>query len=403
MCIIGVHSGSGIVLAADRRVNRGYGYSEESRLILVHRGQMALAYAGSVSIMDDFRRRLKASTSFKRALNIYDAFEITREIIVDICRTCTKTGAPSSEDLVFEVICCGLDHLSTGSPCLFRFDIRGFTETIPTFFASGPGSAYAESLLKVLYSRDMSKEGAIALASYTILQTALVDSTVGGNLDIAVVEENKLPEMLKQNRIQEIATKTTGISSMLARLTLDLFRQEPKKADLFLERLGKCPPGKDHWKEYEDLVEEIFSYLFVPPLQRSRSQIRASDGSEIRDIIFPNINDSLFWKHVRAEYKGAYVVVEVKNKLKADKSDVLQLSDYLQDRQLGLFGILISRGMSQSAIDQRRKLYSTEPHKMIVLLDDDDIREAVVKKSNNEDPEGVIRDRIDAYRIQYRF
>ena len=83
--------------------------------------------------------------------------------------------------------------------------------------------------------------------------------------------------------------------------------------------------------------------------------------------------------------------------------DVLQLSDYLQDRQLGLFGILISRGISQSAIDQRRKLYSTEPHKMIVLLDDDDIREAIVKKSNNEDPEGVIRDRIDAYRIQYRF
>jgi hypothetical protein len=40
---------------------------------------------------------------------------------------------------------------------------------------------------------------------------------------------------------------------------------------------------------------------------------------------------------------------------------------------------------------------------MIVLLDDADVIQMIQKKSNNENPEDVIAERIDSYRIQYEF
>jgi len=75
----------------------------------------------------------------------------------------------------------------------------------------------------------------------------------------------------------------------------------------------------------------------------------------------------------------------------------------LIEKQLGLFGILSSRAISQSAIDQRRKAYSTDPHRMRVLIDDIDISEMIMKKSRKESPLDILSDRIDLYRMGYRF
>jgi hypothetical protein len=176
---------------------------------------------------------------------------------------------------------------------------------------------------------------------------------------------------------------------------------EPARS--LLQRLEKCPPGEETWKEYQDLIEGIFAYLFVPPLGKPERQSRAEDGLEIRDLVFPNQIAEGFWEYIRTEYRGSYVVVEAKNKSSSKKDDVIQLCDYLNPKQLGLFGILCSRGIDESANDQRRKAYSTAPHKMIVLLNDNDISEMIHKKSRKETPEDVLRDRLDFYRIHFRF
>lgn len=176
---------------------------------------------------------------------------------------------------------------------------------------------------------------------------------------------------------------------------------EPARS--FMKGIEECPPGKETWKEYQDLIEGIFAYLFVPPLGKPEWQSRAEDGLEIRDVVFPNLITDGFWEYIRTEYKGSYVVVEAKNIAESNKDDVIQLCDYLNPNQLGLFGILCSRGISGSAEEQRRKAYSTDPHKMIVLLSDNDVREMIHKKSRRENPVDVLRDRIDFYRIHFRF
>lgn len=51
---------------------------------------------------------------------------------------------------------------------------------------------------------------------------------------------------------------------------------------------------------------------------------------------------------------------------------------------------------------KRREYYSNN-RKMIVLLDDSDIQKMILKKANNEKLEDILIERIDSYRILYRF
>lgn len=232
---------------------------------------------------------------------------------------------------------------------------------------------------------------------YGVLLTA---STLTGSATYVLNESAPLVRVYDNVKFTDLLEQSPEIAKKYG---IEIKEVLPKEAKIFLQRLMKCPPGKETWKEYEDLIEEIFTYLFVPPLDKPKSQSRAEDGLEIRDVVFPNRVFEGFWNYVRSEYKGSYIVLEAKNKKESDKNDVLQLGDYLTEKQVGLFSILVSRGISQSAIDQRRKAYSTDPHRMIVLIDEKDTREMIMKKCRRENPEDVLNDRIDLYRLDYRF
>jgi hypothetical protein len=174
------------------------------------------------------------------------------------------------------------------------------------------------------------------------------------------------------------------------------------RAKTLLKELQICSSGKKMWREYESLIKDVFSYLFVPPLDNPDVHCRTIDGLEIRDLIFSNHAEDGFWKEIKTEYKGSYVVIEVKNKEKPNQRDVLQLSDYLNEKHLGLFGILISRKLNKPLEEKRRELYSND-HKMIVLLDDTDIQNMILKKSANEKPEDIIKRLIDTYRMSFAY
>ena len=170
------------------------------------------------------------------------------------------------------------------------------------------------------------------------------------------------------------------------------------QSELLLKRLRTCSSGKKMWREYECLIKDIFSYLFVPPLDKPKVQCRTIDGLEIRDLIFPNHAEEGFWKEIKTEYKGSYIIVEVKNEEKPIPGDVLQLSNYLHEKHLGLFGILVSRKLNKPVEMKRHKFYSND-RKMIVLLDDTYIKKMILKKACNAKPEDIIKGLIDTYRM----
>lgn len=45
-CIIGAHYGDGVVIATDKRVVIGSKITDEAKMFLIHRGQIAIAFAG---------------------------------------------------------------------------------------------------------------------------------------------------------------------------------------------------------------------------------------------------------------------------------------------------------------------------------------------------------------------
>ncbi len=106
----------------------------------------------------------------------------------------------------------------------------------------------------------------------------------------------------------------------------------PPEVKELLERLEKYSPGEELWRDYEDLINDILCYVFIPPLSPPRIQSRAEDGLEVRDLIFPNHAHSGFWLNVKSEYKGSYIVIEAKNKTDPAKKDVTQLSEYLHEK-----------------------------------------------------------------------
>jgi hypothetical protein len=215
-------------------------------------------------------------------------------------------------------------------------------------------------------------------------------------IDVTVSEE-KLFDFLRRKRV---AFKT--YNEVLSD-DLEEFFKVNNQAEQLLERLSKCSAGKKDWQVYQDIIGEVFAYLFSPPLNFPIIQSRTLDGLEVRDLILPNHATKGFWKEIRTDYKGAYIVVEAKNKAKPDQKDVLQVADYLNADHLGLFGILVSRKLSNSALMKQRKMYSGPEHKMIVLLDDNDIMRMIQMKSNKEKPEEVIGEKIDSYRMKFQY
>jgi hypothetical protein len=86
-------------------------------------------------------------------------------------------------------------------------------------------------------------------------------------------------------------------------------------AETLRDRLQACPPGRDGWKEFEDVGIDIRRFLFVPPLTEPIIQPRSYSGVDRRDAVFPNRNlkTANNWSHIYHELNARMILVEFKN------------------------------------------------------------------------------------------
>lgn len=169
---------------------------------------------------------------------------------------------------------------------------------------------------------------------------------------------------------------------------------------ILIEKLEACKPGKENWSGYQKLIGEILSFLFSPPLLQPLSE--KSDALKVnrRDFIFPNYCDTGFWAYLRSRYCADYIVVDAKNyNQKVTKKEILQMANYLKCHGTGLFGMIIARyGISESAIYTLREVWAIEK-KLIIILQDNDIEQMLLEKISKRDPENVIRQKIEDFRL----
>lgn len=244
--LIGAHfrhnNSHGIMLAADRRSTRGDRVMDEKKLFLMHKNQIAIAFSGLTGIAIDFRRILKDDSNFIKAETIYQAIEAMKEVIVGICSTYHRRETFSSEEPVFEAIVCGLEHLTRGEPVLCRLNHKGYSEEIPRdstvpYYTTGRVGAYAHSLMKVFYKRDVSRETIAEVSSHIFWQIRLMDAKVGDIPDIVIVEPNTLPEMIDEDEVLKIVKKVKSLGSTLAGDIIELLRlSEEEEAHIVFEK-----------------------------------------------------------------------------------------------------------------------------------------------------------------------
>ena len=169
-----------------------------------------------------------------------------------------------------------------------------------------------------------------------------------------------------------------------------------------IRSLRSCPQGRQGWRKYEDICEEIFRLLFVPPLDEPFVQPVTIDQIKRRDLIFANRATGGFWRtEVHTRYKGEYVLVECKNlKQNVSAKELQQALDYLIPATgIGLFGIVLTRTPLDS---QARRLQNAEwtrsPHKMLVALQDRQLRQMLDAYLTGGSSARIIQDGIDAIR-----
>lgn len=165
--------------------------------------------------------------------------------------------------------------------------------------------------------------------------------------------------------------------------------------------LEKCLPGRSDCYVYQSLVGDILEHLFTPPLDRPISEISDKSKTNRRDFIIPNYSDKGFWVFMREKYCADYIVVDAKNYTgKVKKTEILQMANYLKSYGAGLFGIIFSRqGGDSAGCEHTLREQWLINKKMIIVLNDDDIIEMLIAKSDGRSAEDILGRKIEQFRL----
>lgn len=103
---------------------------------------------------------------------------------------------------------------------------------------------------------------------------------------------------------------------------------------------------------------------------------------------------------MRQQYRADHIVVDAKNYCsKVAKAQCLQLANYLSVHGTGLFGIMVTRnGIDRGGILTCREQWMLHG-KMIITLADGDMLQMLTNKVNGDDPETLIRQKIEDFRL----
>ncbi|MBN9158143.1 MAG: hypothetical protein J0I37_11920 [Microbacterium sp.] len=167
-------------------------------------------------------------------------------------------------------------------------------------------------------------------------------------------------------------------------------------------RLASIAPGKPEWPAYQRVVRDILAETLSPPLEQPLDEHRNQSGVNRRDIILANYAESGGWKFLRDHYEAHYVVVDAKNyKGGVKKKDVLQIANYLSAHGAGLFGIIVCRKAEHRSAEITRREQWVIHRKLILLLDDDDLRTMLTLFATGQDPSTVIRQKVEDFRLGF--
>ena len=126
-------------------------------------------------------------------------------------------------------------------------------------------------------------------------------------------------------------------------------------------------------KKFEALAFDLLSSLLYPELDLAGSQERTISGAHIRDVIFHNDGKTAFLQDLRKIYLARQLVFELKNVAALESEHVNQLYRYLDNEDMGRYGILFSRKPPPRRVQQNIIDLHSSKRVAIICLDDSDV------------------------------
>ena len=135
------------------------------------------------------------------------------------------------------------------------------------------------------------------------------------------------------------------------------------------------PTGRDGGadKKFEELAFEVLSSALYPELDLAGQQERTISGAHIRDVIFHNDGKTTFLTDLRDLYGARQLVFELKNVAALDTEHVNQLHRYLDDEDMGRFGVLLGRKPPKAPIQRNIVDLHSSKRRAVLCLDDSDL------------------------------
>lgn len=144
-----------------------------------------------------------------------------REFFSPICVFAGRTAGDSDNDIL----------------CLYILHSNGLLEPINDYATTGSGAAYAELILKSMYSDNMSVQEATKIAAYVINKVKEIEPNCGGPTKIALLTEQGYHE-LSETEIQQITQNVKPILDLIrTQLIVKALRGEIDESAI--ENIGK--------------------------------------------------------------------------------------------------------------------------------------------------------------------
>jgi len=215
--------------------------------------------------------------------------------------------------------------------------------------------------------------------------------------NIQVLGPSWIQESLRKNPIieREFSSLIEAIDQIEAPINDD--KEAPSENSLITE-LKNLPPGRGHWREYEDHCVKILNYLFLNPLAPPKIQSRTEDGLDIRDAIYPIRLGNPHWDTLRNECRSRFMVAEFKNYTDPPgQREVESIQQYLYPKAMRSFGVLCARQAASDPAHKQRRRAWVESEKLIIMLGDVDLIEMIQLKDSGEEPFEVIDAQLEEF------
>lgn len=194
-----------------------------------------------------------------------------------------------------------------------------------------------------------------------------------------------------------------SLNSIIPEENILKFKIEPKEFELkneenLISELNQIKYAKKDAKLYEDLCEKIIKNIFRKELGNFNSQFRTKQSLNIFDLIakIKKNSDNEFFRTIEEFYGTKYLVFEFKNyREKISQIQICSTEKYLYASALRNVAIIFSRKGANKNAEKMIRGILRETGKLIIVLDDKDIKEMIELHNSNDDPTRVLIRKLD--------